>query len=472
MIQVQVLLACMALLARLPRDGDQSAWLAFGRERPGLGTMIVLGVCGLCAVAIVLSCGRAARRMDRRGDHRAMLRALRVRGVCVGIATLATIAGILGLGTLDWLRSAIGNLILVDELGALSPLLVVLAIGWWAQYPLERRAREAVIVRALDWGEPVHRIEGRGGHVLMHVRHELLLVLVPITLIMAWGEAISWYEASGPAWMERAGSWVSSAAFVAGVVVVLGITPVLLRVLWDVRRLGESELRSRIERVCSRWRVRVRELLLWRTHHSMPNAAVMGLIAPLRYILMSDALLDGLDEDQVEAVAAHEVAHVKKRHMPWLAAAVIGPVTLLGSLAELIAGNVGWIDPDGTVFLGVVGGLTLAIVLFVLGFVSQRFEWQADAFGARHMSEIAGHAQVSESAAEAMSGALSRVAQLAGIPQVKRSWRHGSIAVRRQRLETLVGQPVDDLAIDRTVGRVKVVVLIVAVVAGGLASVV
>ncbi len=474
MIQVQLLLACMALLARVPRDGDQGAWLAIGRERPGLGTAIVLGVCGFCCGAIILSCRRAGHRLDRHGDHRALLMALRVRSLAVAIATIATVAGILGLGTLDGVRGLIGNVILFDELAALLPLLLVLGVGWWAHYPLERRAREAVIVRALDWGEPVYPIEGRWGHLLLHVRHELLLVLVPISLIMAWAEAVSWYESTKPAWMEAMGpgSWASSAAFVAGVVVVLGVTPLLLRVLWDVQRLGDGELRTRIERVCSRWNVKVRELLLWRTHHSMPNAAVMGLIAPLRYILLSDALLDGLEEDQVEAVAAHEVAHVRKRHMPWLAAAVIGPVTLLGSLAEMIAKVVSWIDPDGTVFLGIVGGLTLAIVLGVLGFVSRRFEWQADAFGARHMSEVAGEQHVSERAVEAMSGALSRVAQLAGIPQVKGSWRHGSIAARRQRLQALVAQPVDRLAIDRTVARVKLVVVVVALLAVGMATVV
>src|SRR5690606_31987071 len=65
-------------------------------------------------------------------------------------------------------------------------------------------------------------------------------------------------------------------------------------------------------------RVRFREVLLWRTFGGMVNAAVMGMLAPLRYILLSDALLEHLPAEQVEAVMAHEVAHIRKRHLVWL----------------------------------------------------------------------------------------------------------------------------------------------------------
>jgi len=66
-----------------------------------------------------------------------------------------------------------------------------------------------------------------------------------------------------------------------------------------------------------------------------------------------------------------------------------------------------------------------------------------------------------------MSGALARVARLNGMPQTKFTWRHGSIATRRQKLEALVGQPVGALPIDRRVRRL--LILAALTFAAGLA---
>ena len=37
----------------------------------------------------------------------------------------------------------------------------------------------------------------------------------------------------------------------------------------------------------------------------------------VRYILLSDLLLERMDDEQIEAVFAHEVGHVVHRHMAW-----------------------------------------------------------------------------------------------------------------------------------------------------------
>ena len=69
--------------------------------------------------------------------------------------------------------------------------------------------------------------------------------------------------------------------------------------------------------LCRRVGMRYRDILLWRTQNNMGNAAVMGLVPQVRYILLSDLLLETMTESQIEAVFAHELGHIVHRHMAW-----------------------------------------------------------------------------------------------------------------------------------------------------------
>ncbi|QKK09010.1 MAG: hypothetical protein HND58_13120 [Planctomycetota bacterium] len=88
-----------------------------------------------------------------------------------------------------------------------------------------------------------------------------------------------------------------------GVVALLAFLPLALRLLWDTVPLGPGGLRDGLVAMCGRYRVRVRNILVWRTHGAMINGAVVGLLPRLRYIVLTDALLETLSGAQVEAVA-------------------------------------------------------------------------------------------------------------------------------------------------------------------------
>jgi STE24 endopeptidase len=187
---------------------------------------------------------------------------------------------------------------------------------------------------------------------------------------------------------------------------------------------------------------------------------VMGIAGPLRYVLLTDALLESLSGEQVEAVMAHELGHIRRRHMAWLG--VSGLAAIL--LASAGVGWAAWVLPwpalrseaaQSVLFLA---GLPLAILW--IGFVSRRFEWQADAFAVQHLSGArpgAGAVAVSPDAVVAMSGALEMVARLNHIPRHRFSFRHGSIAARQRRLRGLLGRAADRLPIDRQARVLKVV---------------
>jgi Zn-dependent protease with chaperone function len=188
---------------------------------------------------------------------------------------------------------------------------------------------------------------------------------------------------------------------------------------------------------------------------------------------LTDALLESLPTEQVEAVLAHELGHVRRRHMLWLGAGALAAVLLTAGSAKWAVetwapawGASAWVE-------GVITAAGLGVALLVFGFVSRRFEWQADGFAVQHLSGQrpgGATAVVSAEAVAAMSGALDAVARLNNIPRGRFTWRHGSIADRQRRLAALVGQPADRLAPDRIARRLKL--LAAAAVIGAAAVVV
>ena len=78
--------------------------------------------------------------------------------------------------------------------------------------------------------------------------------------------------------------------------------------------------------------MKYRDILLWQTNHNMGNAAVMGLVPRMHYILLSDVLLETMTDQQIEAVFAHEIGHVKHWHMGWY-------IVMIATLMMLLFGS-------------------------------------------------------------------------------------------------------------------------------------
>ncbi len=309
----------------------------------------------LVAVMTHLVCAASGRAMDRRGSLGAvsaaerMLMASRLAGVAIFMF------GVFSLGWIEQVRAVVGDLVLVDELVALSPPLLMFAAGWWSFYPIERRLREVVWVRVLEEGQPAYPTPTRWQFVWSGVRHQMLLILVPLMIMLGVTEGLDRAAAAirvhrhSDGLLGSVGQWAAARPWLAdhaldairlgAVICVLVVTPLFLRFLWDAIPLGPGELRDRLMGVCTRAGVRVRELLVWRTHGTMLNGLAMGIVAPLRYIMLTDALLDSLTKRQVEGVMAHEVAHAKHHHIAWM---VMGIMALGGVVkAGMIVGLVG-----------------------------------------------------------------------------------------------------------------------------------
>ncbi len=425
------------------------------------------------------------RRMDRRGSWRAVRLADRLMTAAVWLALAMHAFNIAALDLHGAVRTRLGDWVLVDEVIAMLPPLAVILGAWWAYYPVNRRLREASLIRHLDAGRAIYPIWTRHEYVVAQARLHFGLVLLPALFIMGWVEGIDFFWRLSVS--DEVAPWWRHVALALGVAAIFLFAPTFMTRIWKTHPLGEGELRQRLEQLCRSHGVRVRGLLVWNTHGGMINGAVMGLLGRLRYVLLTDALLDAMTTRQVEAVMAHEIGHARRHHLPWLAVcliAILSTVTLLTTLAvrgidaaadpkpsrlEVISARharlepaplssvsplpaieaprtMDWLEPAGL-------ATTILISLGVFGFASRRFERQADTFAVQHLSGMTrhdGHDRViTAEAAQAMSDALQVVAELNHIPATRKSWRHGSIRWRQEYLRTLVGRRCDRVPIDR-----------------------
>src|SRR5690606_775026 len=97
-----------------------------------------------------------------------------------------------------------------------------------------------------------------------------------------------------------------------------------------------GELRERLEDLCRRIGLTYRRILIWESDGMVVNAAVMGLLRPVRYMLLSDGLLEMMDDRKIEAVFGHEAGHVKNRHIQYYLLVAVLSMLLVGGVAELL----------------------------------------------------------------------------------------------------------------------------------------
>ncbi|MEM8783708.1 MAG: M48 family metallopeptidase [Planctomycetota bacterium] len=357
----------------------------------------------------------------------------------------------LALGWLPLIRGMFGDLVLLDETLAMLPTLITVLGVWWLHYPIDRRLREATIMRRADEGLPVYPLLSRGRYVFNQSRHQLGILLIPLLILMAWSESVQWF-ADRDKITATAALWATPIG--AGAMFVLA--PPLLTRVFDTVPLPAGSIRDAMLETCERNRVKVADLRLWRTGGHLINAAVMGLIPQLRYVLLSDGLLDQLHKPHVEAVMAHELGHVKHRHLIWL---VLFAALLLGAafaLADAVIAR----TTDAAWMQAVCVAAALLLWAWAFGWCSRRIERQADAFAANHMSRVSGSAEAfSPDGVSHVVTALGRVAELNHLRLSRPSWRHGSIAHRQAYLLSLLDRPKARASVDGTMNRLKAAAL-------------
>jgi len=485
-----IVFAAFAIVLSVPDAGPPWATI----RSPLWMWVITIGQVPLACLVSAVYSWRVMRKLEREpawlpGAQRVLARG----GAAVRLALFAGLCASLYLTPVaGFVRSwpVVNRVFGLDEVLLLLPFLLATIASWAVLYPADRAIRRVSLELQLWAAVPAHPVWNLRAYLSFMLRHHVLIIFVPMLPIVVANDFVAAY--SGPIRRITHIAWADQAVLVAIAGVIFFFAPVLLRLIWQTYPLPAGELRSRLEALCKRIGLTYREILVWQSDGMVVNAAVMGLLRPVRYILLSDGLIEMMDDEKIEAVFGHEAGHVKCRHMQYYLLFAILSMLAVGGITELVV----WLKPDllrsGSVFqdylqVGAMVGIVL-IWLFGFGAISRRFEWQADQFGARSVTPSAENCRqpcfhhrtaqltgpdpqpplpadpVCATGAEVFADALVRIANLNGIPLDARSWRHSSIANRVDILRSYSRDPSLALRLERTVAVIKVFLLVGVIV--------
>jgi Zn-dependent protease with chaperone function len=314
------------------------------------------------------------------------------------------------------------------ELLILLPFLTGLFLSWARFYDVE----EAVHNVHQDAGELVPLLS-RWAYVGLQVRQCLILALPPFLLLVLQQIFLGLFP-----WLQEDALFTP---LLSGTLLGLLLVswPWLLRLLLNLQSLPDGSLRQQLKATARRLSFRHSDILVWDTRDSLATALLAGPLPAPRYVVLTDRLLGHLSPEEVEAVFAHEVGHVKHHHMPlyliFLVLSLLSLSALWDRVAELLPvqtldqwaiDHVPW--PHfwrANLELLLAGPLLLGLLAYlfgVFGLLSRRCEREADLFAAQVTS------------APVIVAALDKVAALNGIspnrPGWLSSWRHDTIARR------------------------------------------
>ena len=188
----------------------------------------------------------------------------------------------------------------------------------------------------------------------------------------------------------------------------------------------------------------------------MITAGVMGLIKKFRYILVTNGLLQMLEPEEIDAVIAHEIGHIKKKHLLFYLLFFVGYMMISYATFNLLVYSIVFSETiyrlitatgiDQTTVTTSIFSLVIITVFliyfrFIFGYFMRNFERQADTY-VYTLFDSAGP----------LISTFEKIAATSGHPSDKPNWHHFSI---RKRIEYLKKCEADRTWITRHDNKVK-----------------
>ncbi|MDM8549605.1 M48 family metalloprotease [Desulfobacterales bacterium HSG2] len=211
--------------------------------------------------------------------------------------------------------------------------------------------------------------------------------------------------------------------------------PVLIQKFWRCRPLNAGYDRRRIENLCRRADLEYADILYWPIFGGrMITAGVMGLVKRFRYILVTDGLLRYLSPEEIDAVIAHEIGHIKKKHLLFYMFFLCGYLLLSYATFNLVIYFIIYSEPlfrfisgaglNQATITSAIFSLVIILIFviyfrYVFGYFMRNFERQADAY-VYTLFENGKH----------LISTFEKIVLTSGQPPDKPNWHHFSIAER------------------------------------------
>ena len=359
----------------------------------------------------------------------------------------AIVAIYCGLGWPQIVRENWGlkHAILLDDLLILLPVVISLVLSWWALGAAEQALECRTAARN---GRTPRTVGGMRGALLL-ARHLVAPVLAPVLLVVGAQDLTARYAAGAS--VTAANVFLTLPLLLVAVV---GF-PWVLRYLWRTEPLTDGALRNRLRIVEQRLGVRTRDILVWHTDRTICNAAVAGIFPGCRYVFLSDVLLERLSPQEIAAVYAHELGHVRHGHLLLRLLIVVLPLVLwrsitatfptaLAPLSETL-NQLGWSPTALAGLLTLI--LAAAYALLVFSWYCRVLEREADLCGCQGITDP-NNSSDQEVTPEGAEHFVSALATLAALTQSSRqanrpSWLHPALLDRIAFVRHMAGHPAD-----------------------------
>lgn len=192
--------------------------------------------------------------------------------------------------------------------------------------------------------------------------------------------------------------------------------PLLMRFMWKTTPLTDAVLKERLEKLTKKSQTKYKDIVVWQTGSlSIANAAVAGTLHWNRRIFLTDTLLNYFTDDQIETIVAHELGHIRYKHIPtyvlfsclYLLSYPLFLILIEQPILKMLPTSM----LENYPIISSSGSLLFFIVYFIFGFryVSRRFEYQADLYAVSLTNKP-----------EAFISALERLALFNHIPRYVR----------------------------------------------------
>ncbi|MFC1828487.1 M48 family metalloprotease [Thermodesulfobacteriota bacterium] len=213
------------------------------------------------------------------------------------------------------------------------------------------------------------------------------------------------------------------------------IGPAMIQKFWRCTPLETGDARRRIENLCQKAGIEYNNILYWPIFGGrMITAGVMGLVKKFRYILVTGALLRLLEPEEVDAVIAHEIGHVKQKHLLFYLVFFVGYLLLSYATFDLVIYLIIFMEPvyrfimntglnqvaiTSAIFNVAIIFIFLIYFRYIFGYFMRNFERQADAY-----------VYALFESARPLISTLEKIAATSGQSPDKPNWHHFSISER------------------------------------------
>ncbi len=224
------------------------------------------------------------------------------------------------------------------------------------------------------------------------------------------------------------------------------VGPAMIQKFWRCKPIESGEHRKRIEDLCKKAGLAYADILYWPIFGGkMITAGVMGLIKKFRYILITPSLLRLLEPEEIDAVIAHEIGHVKRKHLVFYLLFFVGYMLLSYLMFDMILFGIIYAEPvywlinktgfEQTTVFSTLFSLVIIIVFiiyfrFIFGFFMRNFERQADIY-----------VYTLFESAKPLISTLEKIVTTSGQSADRPNWHHFSIKERIDYLKKCESNP-------------------------------